>query len=333
MENKMRLNKDELLYFFRRYRLLIIAIVAVAIIGLIITICLMTRNKSGQQINGPIEPPNNSAISSDGTTYEPDYVETNFELKQLIVEGDWQTGQQYRVYFDRIKNEYSAWKIEQTSEGSILRQIDYNFTIVGTPSELKEIPSSYTTGIDTLDKLDEDFYLYTDLSQVYSYVNAQLNNGYSLKYLRVQSNMCEAYFVKLKTAYHLLATDNMLMIAPYEGALAQGMIDSETAVSDESTGIENIEQESQPTSTPSIELPEVNTDGPDVILPGLDETPPVYGPSMEEETNETEVTETTSSSEEETQPSEEATETTEQSDAEISKPAPTNKNIITQLEE
>lgn len=333
-----RLNKDEILYFFRRYRIQL-AIAGVLLIALVIIVIYTVAGKQKQsQIGGVIEPPNNSAVAIDGTTYEAEYVQTNFELKQLIVEGDWRTGKQYRVYFDKVKNEYTAWETVKTTTGSVIKQVDYNFTIIGSPKELTEIPTEHTAGIDTLEQIDDDFYIYQDIAQIYSYINANINRGYSLKYLRAQSNMCEAYFVYHSKAYHLLAADNLMMIAPYEGNLAPGMIESEsTIIVDDNIDKEPVEQEQEQDNHPGIDNAgapmEEDTNTENFYAPGLEnETPPLYGPSMEEETKELTDSETAETAEQSDAETEEESET--KSNKSASSTTTTNKsNTITQMEE
>lgn len=227
------MNKDEIKYFIQRYKFVLIAGLLVAVCAITFTVSAVLKFKENNNVtdDNPIDL-DGTAIGLDGTIYENEYVNTNLELQQVIIEGNWTEGQQYNVYFDRVKNEYSVWKVNKTLTGTRLEQVEYKYSLINRPGELQEVPNATLTDMSGLIELDENFYNYYDMTQVYGYLNNKLNDGHNLKYIKIQDNACEAYYSKGNTVYHMLAYNGLLLTSEYTGKLSSGMMDEEPEVKD-----------------------------------------------------------------------------------------------------
>ena len=289
------MSKDEVLYFLKRNKFIIAAVAVVVVIITIIIISVLRAKWAARQIQGSdMLVADGSAVALDGTTYDAYYIQTNFELRQLIVEGSWEKGTQYRVYFDRINNTYSVWQVNSSITGrSNLQQVDKQFSIIGQPKELKEIPS-LNSGAPDLQVLDENFYHYDDISQALEFINTKITSGYILTYTKLQTNMCEAYLVYLGQAYHVLAADNLLMIAPYNGEYAQTMVEQATQqekAEAEAENATNTTQEENTTSTEDTNIEQEGTTSVTVEFPNPEEAEPTDEESIDTTTDDTSLVE------------------------------------------
>lgn len=200
------------------------------IVGIIITIVLyfiifskpkepivnIESTEITTELNTVKEPDENTDI-----TITSDYLQNSCTKVELVIIGDWSTGEKYETYYDKTTTTYTKYKLDSDKGGQTQYiKLDTITDFSGLPEELNEIPESLQDIItDTIKTIDINFYSIEKQSDGYAWLNTMLQEGYTLEYIKIKHNYIDVYISKNKQLYRAVITDTYILYNKYTGNL------------------------------------------------------------------------------------------------------------------
>lgn len=243
------MNTERLLYSIKR-KLPVILIVALIAVGVLVYILL--RGPTEEPVDNPTATPtpviDNTIIDTNPTEIsdvpqqpsvsiskadlKPDvepiehqYISDNMVCVELLILEDWENGDRYGTYYDKIAGTYHNYKIEK-DEGQepLLKETVQPVSFTGMPEAIHDLPATLEYSVQSdrqpLTVLEVDkFFAVTRFEDGYDWLAEKLTTGYEFISARIQHDFMDVYLKLNDKFYRAILTDGYIIFNEYIGSI------------------------------------------------------------------------------------------------------------------